>query len=135
MKLLIITGPLWPRVWNNANLISKLLPYLRQKHELQILSPAFKENENQLPKEMFGIPVSWVTDSHKGLKRTVIYPAASRFAEKCGYEYFVEQVEKDIRDGNITKDMSDNDIVEHIEDTLLSNHAYGAMLVSHIHSM
>ena len=86
MKLLIITGPLWPRVWNNANLMSKLLPYLRQKHELQILSPAFKENETHLPKEMFGLPVSWVTDSHGGLKRKIIYPAASRFAEKRGYE-------------------------------------------------
>ena len=86
MKLLIITGPLWPRVWNNANLMSKLLPYLRQKHEVQILSPAFKENEKLLPKEMFGFPVSWVTDSHKGLKRRIIYPVASRFTEKRGYE-------------------------------------------------
>lgn len=57
------------------------------------------------------------------------------FAEKCGYENIVEQVEKDVRDGNITKDMSDDEIIEYIEDTLLSNHADGMMLVSHIHSM
>ena len=57
------------------------------------------------------------------------------FAEKCGYENFVEQVEKDVRDGNITKDMSDDEIIQYIEDTLQSNHADGAMLVSHVHSM
>lgn len=82
----MIIGPLWPRVWNNANLMSKLLPFLRQKHEIQILSPAFQEDENTLPKVMFGLPVSWVTDDCKGLKRRIIYPAASRFAEKRGYE-------------------------------------------------
>ena len=57
------------------------------------------------------------------------------FDEKYGYENFVEQIEKDIRDGNITNDMADEDVVEHIEETLLSNHADGMMLVSHIHSM
>lgn len=57
------------------------------------------------------------------------------FSDKYGYENFVEQIEKDIRDGNITKDMSDKEIVEHIEETLLSNHVDGEMLVSHIHSM
>ena len=57
------------------------------------------------------------------------------FEEKCGYEYFVEQIEGDMRDGNITKDMSEDEIITYIQDTLLSNHANGLMIVSHIHSM
>lgn len=57
------------------------------------------------------------------------------FDEKYGYDNFVEQVEKDERDGYITKDMSDEDIIQSIEATLCSNYGNGKMLISHIHSM
>ncbi len=86
MKLLIITGPLWPRVWNNANLMSKLLPYICQRHEVQILSPAFKEDPAHLPQKMFDVPVTWVTDTKQGLMRKAVYPVLSHLAERKGYE-------------------------------------------------
>lgn len=72
LKLLIITGTLWPRVWNNANLLSKLLPYLSERHEIELLSPAFGEKSSVLPKHFFGLPVHWVTDERKGFTRNVL---------------------------------------------------------------
>lgn len=71
----------------------------------------------------------------KGRYKSTCWIWQDYFDDKYGYEYFVEQIENDMRDGNITKDMSDNDIIEYIKETLLSNHANGAMLVSNIHSI
>lgn len=73
----------------------------------------------------------WATERY----RPTCWIRQDYFDEKYGYENFVEQIEGDMRDGNITKDMSDDEIITHIEETLLSNHADGLMLVSHIHSM
>ena len=86
MKLLIITGPMWPRIGNNANLLSKLLPFLVAKHELALLSPAFGADRNQLPDAMFGLPVFWVTDQKHGWKRKVVYPVASKLKHDPGLE-------------------------------------------------
>ena len=72
MKLLIITGTLWPRVWNNANLLSKLVPYFSEKNEVEFLSPAFGEQASLLPEKMFELPVHWVVDNQKGFKRNVL---------------------------------------------------------------
>lgn len=72
LKILIITGTLWPRVWNNANLLSKLLPYLSEKHEIELLSAAFGEKSSILPKQFFGLPVHWATDERKGFMRNVL---------------------------------------------------------------
>lgn len=38
MKLLLICGQVWPQKNNNANLVWNLIPYLRQMHEIQVLS-------------------------------------------------------------------------------------------------
>lgn len=86
MKLLIITGPLWPRIGNNANLLSKLLPFLEEKHELALLSPAFGADGNLLPDTIFGLPVFWVADPKQGWKRKLLYPVASKLKHDPGLE-------------------------------------------------
>lgn len=86
MKLLIITGPLWPRIGNNANLLSKLLPFLKKKHEIMLLSPAFVEDRIALPETMFGLPICWVSDQKRGWKRKLLYPIASKLKHDPGLE-------------------------------------------------
>ena len=86
MKLLIMTGPLYPRVGNNANLLSKLFPFLKEKHEVMLLSPAFGASEIELPETVFGCPIRWVTDHGQGWKRKLLYPAASKLKHDPGLE-------------------------------------------------
>ena len=81
-----MTGPLYPRVGNNANLLSKILPFLAGKHELMLLSQAFSEDASALPETMFGLPICWVTDQKRGWKRKLLYPAASKLKHDPGLE-------------------------------------------------
>ena len=78
-----MTGALLPQPGNNANLISKLIPYLREKGEVHILAPAFGETE--LPETVFGVPVHWATDTKRDFKRSFVYPAISKLRDKGGY--------------------------------------------------
>ena len=57
------------------------------------------------------------------------------FEDESGYGCFVEQIERDVKDGIITDDMSDDEVVEYVVTTLRSNHGDGKMLVAHIGSM
>ncbi len=86
MKLLLMTGPLYPQPGNNANLTGKLIPhFLSAGHEVHLFSAAFSADENKLPKEYFGVPVHWATDQKLGLRRRLLYPAVSRLKEDPGY--------------------------------------------------
>ena len=86
MKLLIMTGPLYLRPGNNANLICKLIPYfLEAGHEVHLFSSAFGENERNLPRECFGVPVHWATDQKRDWKRKLLYPAISKATDPNGF--------------------------------------------------
>ena len=59
MTLLILSGPLYPRPGNNANLISKLIPeILSAGHEVRLFSAAFGEPlKALLQQSLLGIDV------------------------------------------------------------------------------
>ena len=85
MKLLIMSGPLFPNLGNNANLIGKLIPYLLEKnHEVRWFSSAFDVNQDKLRKKVLGIPVYWCQD-RKDMKRKCLYPFLSKIKDPNGF--------------------------------------------------
>lgn len=72
-----------PQPGNNANLISKLIPFLLEKHEVHVFAPAYGQTE--LPETFFGVPVHWAADAKKDFKRKFIYPAVSKLVDPDGY--------------------------------------------------
>ena len=86
MKLLLMTGPLFPLPGNNANLIGKLIPhFLAAGHEVHLFSFAFGADESTLPIECFDVPVHWVTDQKQDWKRRLLYPAISKVVDPNGF--------------------------------------------------
>ncbi len=86
MKILFMTGPLYPRAGNNANLIGKLIPhFIAAGHEVHLFSAAFGEDERKLPRECFGVPVHWAVDQKRDWKRKLLYPAISKVADPDGF--------------------------------------------------
>lgn len=86
MKLLIMTGSLYPQAGNNANLIGKLISqFLATGHEVHLLSAATGAEESKLPAECFGVPVHWVTDRRRDWKRRWLYPAFSKIVDPDGF--------------------------------------------------
>lgn len=83
MQILIISEKLLPMPGNNANIISKLIPYLSEEHEVRMVAPANEKDE--LPKSVFGVPVYWVTDTERDLMRRFVYPALSKAVDPNGY--------------------------------------------------
>lgn len=87
MKLMIMTGPLYPRPGNNTNIAGKLIPhFLAAGHEVHLFSTAFGTDESLLPKECFGVPVHWAMDQKRDWKRRLLYPAVSRLKRDLGYK-------------------------------------------------
>ena len=81
-----MTGPLYPRPGNNANLIGKLIPFFqRTGHEVHLFSSAFGENKSKMPKECFGVPVHWATDQKRDWKRKLLFPAISKAVDPNGF--------------------------------------------------
>lgn len=78
-----MTGALLPQPGNNANLILKLLPFLKAEHEVHLFAPAFGEAE--LPQTAFGVPVHWATDLQKGFRRSLLYPTIAKLVDRDGY--------------------------------------------------
>lgn len=86
MKLLIMTGPLFPQPGNNTNLIGKLIPhFLAAGHEAHLFSTAFGTDEERLPQECFGLPVHWATDRKRDWKRKLLFPAISKVIDPDGF--------------------------------------------------
>ena len=86
MKLLLMSGPLFPQPGNNANLIGKLIPYLLAAgHEVHLFSAAFGVEESKLPPECFGVPVHWATDQKRDWKRKLLFPAISKVIDPDGF--------------------------------------------------
>ncbi len=98
-----MTGPLYPKPGNNANLIGKLIPhFLAAGHEVCLFSAAFGENENELPLECFGIPVHWATDQKKDWKRKLLYPGIAKAIDPNGFSdalqvQILQRALKDVR--------------------------------------
>ena len=81
-----MTGPLYSRPGNNANLIGKLIPhFIAAGHEVHLFSAAFAKDERKLPQECFGVPVHWATDQKRDWKRKLLYPAISKVADPDGF--------------------------------------------------
>ena len=81
-----MTGQLYPRPGNNANLAGKLIPhFLEAGHEVHLFSAAFGEDERTLPRECFGVPVHWATDQKQDWKRRLLYPAISKATDPNGF--------------------------------------------------
>lgn len=86
MKLLLMTGPLFPLPGNNTNLIGKLIPhFLAAGHKVHLFSFAFGADENVLPSKCFGVPVHWATDQKRDWKRKLLYPAISKAVDPNGF--------------------------------------------------
>ena len=86
MKLLIMTGSLYPQAGNNANLIGKLISqFLATGHEVHLLSTATGAEESKLPAECFGVPVHWVTDRRRDWRRRLLYPAIAKIVDPNGF--------------------------------------------------
>ncbi|MDO4413621.1 MAG: hypothetical protein Q4C20_00945 [Erysipelotrichaceae bacterium] len=86
MKILIMTGPLYPVTGNNANLIGKLIPSLLEtKHEVRQFSGCFGIDQSSLPSSLFDVPVYWANDDRKDIKRRVLYPLLSKLVDPNGF--------------------------------------------------
>lgn len=86
MKLLLMTGPLYPLPGNNANLTGKLIPhFLEAGHEIRFFSAAFGMEMRKLPGECFGVPVHWATDQKRNWKRKLLFPTIAKVTDPNGF--------------------------------------------------
>ena len=90
MKILLMTGALLPHPGNNANLISKLIPFLTAEHEVHVFAPAFGMTE--LPETSFGVPAHWATDMQRDFKRNFVYPAFSKLVDNGAYSDALQEM-------------------------------------------
>ena len=90
MNILLITGSLLPQPGNNTNLLSKLIPYLKE-HTLHILAPAGK-GTSLLPDTVFGLPVHWMVDNRRDSVRRIIYPALAKLTDQNGYSDAIQSM-------------------------------------------
>ena len=86
MKLLVLTGALYPQRSNNANLLLKLLPELAKYHTILLAAPA---GEGELPDSIDGFPVRWLRD-RQDLYRRLVIPAAGRLTDRKGYSDIIQ---------------------------------------------
>ena len=59
MKILLLCAPLRPVLGNNANLLSKLIPYLKKNNEVHLFSMAQRGEQTDFPEQCFGVRVHW----------------------------------------------------------------------------
>ena len=86
MKLLILCGQLYPTESNNTKLLSKLLPFLQNGNELQLVA-AFKPGKSAAnpPQSYCGIPVTWVTAEKRRSLKSLLDSAYSKLMDPNGY--------------------------------------------------
>ena len=84
MNILLIIGSLHPGIGNNANLISKLIPFLAAEHSVRVLSFTGKTDRAKLPEAFCGAPVRWCVDDRTDLKRRFTYPAIGKLIDRHG---------------------------------------------------
>lgn len=85
MKLLLLTGPLWPDRSNNANLLLKLLPELSRHHTVRVAAPA---GDGEMPETINGSPVFWLRE-RRDLCRRILIPAIGKLTDRDGHSDMV----------------------------------------------
>ena len=88
MNLLLNTGPIAPRLGNNATLLMKLLPYLSQNNHLRILSSPGQVPMNGLTSVFQGIPTVWGATQSSGV-RSLIESATAKLVDTNGYSDYI----------------------------------------------
>lgn len=83
MNILIVTGTLFPLPSNNANLISKLTPYLSKEHEIHFLSLS-NDTHDAATETFLGFPVHRIEKKSSFLKNTTL-SVVSRMVDHGGY--------------------------------------------------
>lgn len=86
MKLLILTGQLYPQRSNNANLLLKLIPELRKHHTITLAAPA---GVGEMPETIEGFPVHWLRD-RRDLYRRLVIPVIGKLTDRGGYSDMVQ---------------------------------------------
>ena len=86
MKLLILTGQLYPQRSNNANLLLKLLPELQKHHCITLAAPA---GAGEMPETIEGIPVHWLRETND-LCRRVLIPVIGKLTDRGGHSDMVQ---------------------------------------------
>lgn len=103
MRLLVLTGELYPIPGNNTNLLFKLLPYLARNCEVRVLSTAVSTNAKKRPSRFKGVPVYWISrDAVSSGKQKLVFPAVSKVFDPNGNSdvlnlLYIEEAIKHIR--------------------------------------
>ena len=84
MKILIATGPLYPSVGNNANLLLKIADVLSAEHEVCFCSLCYADNTGSLPDKIHGYHVFWANKYFNGYHRKISRTFARVF-DRNGY--------------------------------------------------
>lgn len=83
MKLLVMTGKLVPDIGNNVKLLGAVLPFLLEKHEVQILSETnCQRTDHSLLQQIFGVPVTWACHDRDTIKKRVFFPLSASLADR-----------------------------------------------------
>ena len=88
MNLLLNTGPIAPRLGNNAALLLKILPYLKKYHAVRLLSSCGSAPLNHQLSEYTGFSVIWGTPQRNGLQG-LYDSAAAKLIDRNGYSDYV----------------------------------------------
>lgn len=91
MKILLLTGSLYPSLNSNANLMSKLISHFQKSHSVHVLAPA-SHHHSELPGTVFGVPVHWVIDNRQDLIRRVVYPILAKLTDRNGYSDAIQSM-------------------------------------------
>ncbi len=89
MRILIVTGEIFPRLSNNANLLGKLIPFLQQENEIRVLSLNGK-SVVQKQETFYGAKLYRLnTNIVSGFRRKLLYPAASKLFDHAGQSDYI----------------------------------------------
>ncbi len=94
---MIITAPLYPAAGNNANLISRLIPFLSKTNEVRILSVADNAGDkSKLPDTVFGAKAYFADFSERNFRQRFVLPFKAKIVDKGGFsDYISSEIFKD----------------------------------------
>ena len=85
MKILIITGSLFPELGHNANLMLKLLPFMKAENNVSILTYVSEDVfEQHLPETFHGVPV-FTAHRSNSFKHRYLLPLKAKVFDRGGY--------------------------------------------------
>lgn len=83
MKILVLTGSLFPQASNNANLLKKLIAPLTAENDVHLAATSTKMDS--LPSSIENIPVHWIVDNRDDPIRRLLYPFIAKLIDPNGY--------------------------------------------------